>query len=55
MLANELYESEYNWLDYKDDLTELLVHITRQIEELLFLEAIEESSKLQKESQNLII
>jgi hypothetical protein len=32
MLANEILDDEYNWISYNDEITELMVDISRKIE-----------------------
>ena len=32
MLASEILDDEYNWITYNDEVTELMVDISRKIE-----------------------
>ena len=32
MLATQILDDEYNWITYNDELTELMVDISRKIE-----------------------
>lgn len=38
MLAVELFESEETWINYNDEMAELLVELSRMIEERLYFE-----------------
>ena len=39
MLANELFETEETWINYNDEIAELLVEISRLIEEKMYFES----------------
>lgn len=36
MLAIELFESEETWINYNDEMAELLVELSRMVEERIF-------------------
>lgn len=48
ILATELLESEESWINYNDEMAELLVELSRMIEDKLFFEYGTELKKLQR-------
>ncbi len=46
MLANEILDDEYNWITYNDEITELMVDISRKIEELLIFQVSTDVKKI---------
>lgn len=48
MLAIELFESEQTWINYNDEMAELLVELSRVIEERVFFEVATQMKRLQR-------
>ncbi len=46
MLAIELFESEETWINYNDEMAELLVELGRIIEDRIFFEMTTEMKKV---------
>ena len=54
ILATELLESEQSWINYNDEMAELLVELSRMLEEKLFFEYGTELKKLQRRRKMLV-
>lgn len=48
MLANEILDDEYNWITYNDELTELMVDISRRLEEMLIFQVATDLKKMSR-------
>jgi hypothetical protein len=48
MLASEILDDEYNWITYNDEVTELLVDISRKVEELLIFQISTDLKKIMR-------
>ena len=55
MLANEILDDEYNWITYNDELTELMVDISRKIEEILVFQVATDLKKMMRRRKTFII
>lgn len=54
ILATELLESQQSWINYNDEMAELLVELSRMIEEKLFFQHGTELKKLQRRRRMLV-
>lgn len=55
MLANEILDDEYNWITYNDEMTELMVDISRRIEEMLVFQVATDLKKISRRRKILIM
>lgn len=54
ILATELLESEQSWTNYNDEMAELLVQLTRLVEDRIWMEACGDLRKLQRRRRMFI-
>ena len=54
ILATELLESEQSWINYNDEMAELLVELARMIEDKVFFEFVAEMKRLQRRRKIII-
>lgn len=48
MLASEILDDEYNWITYNDEVTELMVDISRKIEQQLIFQVATDVKKISR-------
>lgn len=53
-MATELLESEQSWINYNDEMAELLVELARMIEDKIFFEFVAEMKRLQRRRKIII-
>ena len=54
MLANEILDDEYNWITYNDEMTELMVDISRRLEEMLVFQVATDLKKMSRRRKMIV-